>query len=74
MGAMSTHTSNTETNEKPTNKKQKKEIEDDIIGKLTHYSELMRESNSIKTSMNFHLDAKQINSDDKVEIQMKFLA
>lgn len=62
---------NTGTNYGNTNKKQKTEIEDDIIDKLTHYSDVMRTANSIKTSTNFHLDSRKLNSDYKVEIQWK---
>lgn len=54
-----------------TNKNQKSEIESEITDKLTHYSDIMRDSNSIKTSTNFHLDAKKIESNFKVEIQFK---
>ena len=63
--------SNTGTNYGNTNKKQKAEIEDDIIDKLTHFSDVMRTSNSIKTSANFHLDSRKIDGDYKVEIQWR---
>ena len=54
-----------------TNEKQREEIEDDIVDKLTHYADFMRDANSIKTSANFHLDARKMNNDYKVEIQWK---
>ena len=57
---------NTGTNYGEANKKQRTEIEDDIVEKLKHYSDVMRDANSIKTSDNFHLDARKVNNDYKV--------
>ena len=68
---MAANNLNTGSNYGSTNKKQKTEIEDDIIDKLTHYSDVMRTANSIKTSANFHLDSRKLNGDYKVEIQWR---
>jgi hypothetical protein len=54
-----------------TNKKQKREIDDDIIDEIRDISSVRRERNSLFTSSNFHLDARSVDDGYKVEIQHK---
>lgn len=54
-----------------TSRGEKDEVCDDIIDSLGSVDDIRRDRNSIKTSSNFHLDARHVDEGYKVEIQRK---